>query len=338
MRRLLLLFGLMLGLALPAVAQGGESYLLTQTNNLRASRGLPPYTMDGSLSAAARNQARWMADTNLVNHEQSDGTGPRTRALNAGFPTNWVSENIYLGPSPGPESAWIFWLNSPVHFAGLVSPYYDRVGIGSATGPTRTAFVLVFGNSTGRLLQTGSVNASTGGASAVGGPPAYVVGVDEVGNIKHEVQPGHTIGDIALFYGYTWENIPAMLELNGMTWDDIRSLQPGSVFLVPPKAGTFTPTGAPSPSAEATATASPASRKMTRTKTHAATPSPTPVVTRSIRIGAVPSNIVTPTPVLAPSGREEASSLYPLLLLGMAIVVQVGIIAGASIVFLRRVQ
>ena len=49
MRRLLPLFGLMLGLALPAAAQGGESYLLSQTNNLRASRGLPPYAMDGCL-------------------------------------------------------------------------------------------------------------------------------------------------------------------------------------------------------------------------------------------------------------------------------------------------
>ena len=37
-------------------------------------------------------------------------------------------------------------------------------------------------------------------------PAAAVIriGADEYGNIKHEVQPGQTIGHILLIYGYTW--------------------------------------------------------------------------------------------------------------------------------------
>ena len=73
----------------------------------------------------------------------------------------------------------------------------------------------------------------------------------------HEVQSGDTIGDIALIYGYTWQDIPYMLEINDMSAEDIRLLKPGSVFLVPPKDGTFTPIP---PTAEAAASDTPARR------------------------------------------------------------------------------
>ena len=112
---------------------------------------------------------------------------------------------------------------------------------------------MVFGNASGRLSQAGSP--ASGSQSASPAQPAFVLGLDERGNIRHEVQPGHTIGDIALIYGYTWDDIPAMLALNEMSWEEIRWLQPGREFLVPPKAGTYTPTAPPSPTAAATATA-----------------------------------------------------------------------------------
>jgi hypothetical protein len=72
-----------------------------------------------------------------------------------------------------------------------------------------------------------------------------VVGVDNNGNIMHEIQQGHTVGDIALIYGYSWDDIPAMLELNDMGENDIRLLKVGGIFLVPPYEGTYTPTALP---------------------------------------------------------------------------------------------
>ncbi len=326
------IIGLLFALALSTAAQGGAGYLLAQANQLRASRGLPAYTLDSALSAAAGNQAHWMAATGIIEHRQSDGGGPRERALNAGFPSAWVSENIYLGSDPGPEDAWIYWLNSPVHYAGLVSPHYDKVGIGSAKGSALTAFVMVFGNSTGRL--PGAANGSAG-APAADGPPAYVRGLDESGNIKHEVLPGHTIGDIALFYGYTWQDIPAMLELNGMTADDIRALQPGSVFLVPPKAGTFTPTSAaatPVLSATPSPTAPPTNTATAPTMTPAATQAATP----RLRIGAIATQ---PGSAAASASRTSPGADPPvgeLALLGAAILLQLGLLAGAAIAFIRR--
>ena len=125
MRRFLALLGFILGLIVPVGAQDAASVLLPRINNLRASKGLPAYALHASLTAAANNHARWMADTGEISHYQYDGSGPRTRAVNAGFPSNWISENIYRGASA--LTAWEWWLNSPIHYAGLVSPNYDKI-------------------------------------------------------------------------------------------------------------------------------------------------------------------------------------------------------------------
>ncbi len=337
MKQLLLaLLALMIGVACPAWAQDATSFLLTRANNLRAAQGLAAYAIHPALTAAAADHARWMAANNRVSHFQSDGTGVRARAPKAGFPSSWVGENIYLGSGVGPDAAWNWWLNSPAHYAGLVSPNYDMIGIGSATAGGRTAFVLVFGNSQGRLSQASGSGASSGGSGGSGGSEApanpqrsYALGRDEYGNIKHEVQPGHTIGDIALIYGYTWDDIPAMLELNGMTWDDIRYLQPGQVFLVPPKDGAFTPTSA-APSATATATKL---APVTDTPTASQPPArPTLAATLSLRV----EDHGTPAaPVNSRRGANTVSYIQ-LLLLGMAILVQAGVLGGAALALLRR--
>ena len=207
-------------------------------NALRASVGRAPYALNSALSAAAQDQAQWMASTGSVSHTRPDGSGPRTRAAAYGYPSAQVSENIYGGTNATADTAWNFWINSGIHYAGLVNPNYNEIGIGVASTGWGTAYVLVFGNSGGPSLA--AVSASGSGGGGVSGPPSYVVGTDEFGNIMHEVQPGDTLGDIALIYGYTWDDLPAMMALNQLT--DVRDLEVGSVFLVPPKAGTYTPT------------------------------------------------------------------------------------------------
>lgn len=322
-RRLLALLLICLSLALRPAAQGDASaYLLAQTNSLRGTRGLPAYTPHPALNAAAANHARWLAGNNRLSHYQEDGAGPRARAVNAGFPSSWVSENIYLGSSAGAQSAWNWWLNSEIHFAGLVSPQYDMVGIGSAAAGGRTAFVMLFGNS-----GAGRAPASGAGAPA----PArrsFVLGYDEVGNIKHEVQPGQTLGDIALIYGYTWDDIDAMLALNGMTRADQRRLQPGSVFLVPPPAGTYTPT---SPPPSATATVSPAATSPAALPSATAvSAAPSVMPTRPLRIAPLAS----PPPTGQRAAVAQSGSL---LLLGAAIVLQAAILGGTALLWLGRV-
>ncbi|MEO1443966.1 MAG: CAP domain-containing protein, partial [Chloroflexota bacterium] len=229
-----------------------SSELLNRINSLRSSLGLAPYSLNSALNAAAAGHAQWMASTNQVSHTQPDGSTPRTRANAAGYNSQFVAENIYGGGNASVDVAWNFWVNSGVHYRGLTNPNYQDVGIGIARGDGGAAYVLVFGNSSGtwnnqRLTSNSSASASGGNADAAPPPPpSFVVGLDAYGNLMHEIQPGDTLGDIALLYGYTWDDIAYMMTLNEL--DDItaRELQVGAVMLVPPQDGTYTPTpGAP---------------------------------------------------------------------------------------------
>jgi len=197
------------------------------------------------LTAAAQSQAQWLVDNGCaVAHTHPDGSNPRSRARAAGYSTDSVGENIYCGGMAKTDNAWTFWVNSGIHYAGLVNTRYKEVGVAVGHGAAGTSFVIVFGDPGGPEYvppsAAGSGKSSSGGAPQA--PPSYVVGVDAHGNIKHEIQSGDTLGQIALIYGYTWNDIPGMLALNGMSEADYRKLKEGEIFLVPPKAGTFTPT------------------------------------------------------------------------------------------------
>lgn len=247
-RRAVLPFLMLMALLLTAQAASAQetSDLLGRVNALRASLGLPAYALNGALSAAAQSQAQWIVDNATIAHTHPDGSGPRSRAAAFGYPSAQVSENIYGGTNATPNDAWVFWMNSPIHYAGLTSTNYSEIGVGAAHGSWGAAYVFVFGNPGGAPLSaapgvTGA--ASAGGTSGGGSAPvraSYSVGVDEHGNIKHLVQPGDTLGDIALIYGYTWDDLPRLMELNGIA--NVRDLVPGSIFLVPPKGGAYTPT------------------------------------------------------------------------------------------------
>lgn len=233
---------------MPASAQDAQTDLLGRINGLRSSLGLEPYRISGALNAAAGNHASWMSTTGEVSHVQYDGSRPRDRASAAGYASTWVSENIYMGSDGSPSSAWTFWLNSPVHYAGLTNTNYQEVGIGAASGSGGTAFVLVFGNPGGASAAPRVNVPGSDGEQAASGPPPWVVGVDPQGNIMHEVREADTWGDILLDYGYDWDDLERVLALNGMHMipEDIRSIKPGDLVLVPPYQGTYTPT-APAP-------------------------------------------------------------------------------------------
>ncbi len=331
---------ILLSVANPISAQDVVSDLLGRINSLRTSLGLPPYQLNSALSAAARNQAQWMAETGSIDHYRSDGTGPRDRALAAGYPTNWVGENIYMGSDATPNSAWQFWLNSPIHYAGLTSTYYSDIGIGSYAANGRYAFVLVFGNPSGSLPARSSSNSNSNGSNAqsqpTAPPPSFVVGIDERGNIQHQIQPGDTVGYIAILYGYGWDDIPMLLALNGMTEDDL--LEIGEIFLIPPADGTYTPTPEPP---TATPTPLPPTATFTPTPTMtlpppstfvAVEPVSTATPTPAIRVSILPTATLPPQEELPPT--PSAAGLPPLLVI--VIMVQVGVLVVATVEYLRR--
>ena len=348
MRRLLLAF-LFLTFVAHTHAQDVSGDLMARVNTLRASLGLAAYTWNGALSAAAANQARWMADNNQVSHVQFDGSRPRDRASAAGYTSQWVSENIYMGGMASIDSAWNFWLNSAVHYAGLTNSNYNDIGIASATGAGGQSFVLVFGNSTGawETYKAASSASSGDAASVAAAPPLPIVGVDNSGNIMYEIQEGDDLGTIALLFGYTWDDIPAMLELNQMTQDDIRLLKTGSVLLVPSANSTYTPTPEPTrdpaiPTETATATV---------TATETATPIPTdlppavyvqpsasptrPMIVRTVAPSTQVAIVVTQALQQATTPEPPMQSSPPVWLV-LAIGAQVGVLGVAAFQFVKR--
>ncbi len=349
LRRIVLICLLLAGHAAAARAQDGGD-LLGRVNGLRASLGLPAYRVNAALTAAAQSQAEWMASSGTISHQRPDGSGPRTRAVAAGYPSTDVSENIYGGTNAGPDSAWVFWVNSPIHYNGMTNARYQEIGIGAARGELAT-FVLVFGGPGGPAPAAAG---GGGGSSAPQAPPSYVVGQDAFGNIMHEVQPGDTLGDIALIYGYTWDDIAYMKQLNGL--DDNRTLEIGSIFLVPPHDGTFTPTpGGAAPTATAPAVAA----AQTATPPPTASPSPTAPPTRlaiataaampeviALAPPATPDSTGTPVALAAAAGAApplattsggsitRSSAASPALI--AALLLQVGLLAAAGVEFSRR--
>ncbi|MFW5691810.1 MAG: CAP domain-containing protein [Chloroflexota bacterium] len=314
MRRILLLT-LCFVLLLPASAgaQDVAGDLLGRINGLRASLGLHPYTINAALSAAAQDHASWMADSGQISHTQPDGSTPRTRAQAAGYGSSWVSENIYMGTRATVDDAWQFWMNSSIHYRGMTSDHYYNIGIASASGANGTAFVLVFGNpnTTVRVAPPVTVpesdpynfrgqGSTAAGESAAPSLPPFVVGIDEAGNILHEVQPGQTLGDIILIYGYDWPDLQRVRDLNGFSEPEGRNLTIGQVIKIPPWEGTFTPT-APPPNVAPEQTAEPVSENgQDTTPTSSATPTSTPQPQMTLT-PSVPTS--TPdTPAVASAG------------------------------------
>src|SRR5215204_877381 len=114
----LLLLILVLVFSLPIQAQDPVEDLLGRINDLRTGLGLAPYTLHPALTAAAQSHGQWMVTTGQVTHIQDDGSNPASRAAAAGYHSQWVSENIYMGGLAAVDSAWNFWTNSSVHYAG----------------------------------------------------------------------------------------------------------------------------------------------------------------------------------------------------------------------------
>ncbi len=221
-------------------AQSVSQDLLGRINNLRSSLGLSPYRLNSSLNAAALSHAQWMANTSQVTHIQENGSTPASRAGANGYNSQWVSENIYMGGLASADTAWNFWINSSIHYAGLTSDNFRDVGIATAQGAGGHAFVLVFGVPAGASTVASNSSSSANNQSAA--PALPIVGYDEVGNIQYELQAGDTLGQVLLLFGYTWDDLNAMLDLNGLTEADITALDVGQVVLVPPPQGTYTPT------------------------------------------------------------------------------------------------
>lgn len=132
---------LVVALTLPVLPAGVsdalERAVMNLINQSRSKRGLPPYTADPILAAAARTHCQDMARFNFFDHD-SPVRGHREvndRVLDAGGKDGNFGENLYwcsgLAESKIGGSVLAEWLSSPEHRDTVLSPEYSLAGVGA---------------------------------------------------------------------------------------------------------------------------------------------------------------------------------------------------------------
>jgi len=107
------------------------SYLLAQTDALRAANGLPGYAEVADLDAVAAGQADAMAASSTLYHNP--------QLASAVCCWSWLGENVGYGFSAAVVEAAL--VASPPHLANLLSVHFDQIGIGTARSADGTLYI-----------------------------------------------------------------------------------------------------------------------------------------------------------------------------------------------------
>jgi uncharacterized protein YkwD len=108
------------------------SQVLVLINQARATNGLPAYTLNSQLSAAALKHSIDMGCNNLLQHTGSDGSTPKSRVAAEGYSASSVQEAIYAQPPQyggTPQAAVDWWLNDSFHRPILLSSKLTEIGV-----------------------------------------------------------------------------------------------------------------------------------------------------------------------------------------------------------------
>lgn len=143
--------------------------LFERTNDERRGRGLEPVEWDDQLAELAEEWSREMADIGLQ-HRELDMDLIRDRL--DGF--SGVGENVFSATGPVPAGrAHVGWMESDGHRANLLSPHWDRLGVGVHCAPDGAVYAT---QNFGRTTPTDGAPADT----AQDAPPPEPVARPEV--------------------------------------------------------------------------------------------------------------------------------------------------------------
>lgn len=110
--------------------------VLEQTNLYRKEKGLAPLELDDNLSVYAHIRAYEI--TELFKHTRPDGTNPLDVDRYFEGESGAIGENLASGQATSKHVAQE-WRNSPTHYAAMVNPEYNRIGIGYYYSPETVA-------------------------------------------------------------------------------------------------------------------------------------------------------------------------------------------------------
>jgi uncharacterized protein YkwD len=136
------------GASSPESLSDGE--ILAAINAVRRANGAPAWTYNPRLEAAARSQARLMAQKDTLSHNL--GTTLRERVTAAGY-LGAVGENLAKG-YPNLQSTIEGWLGSSGHRSTLLSSKFTEFGLATArTGSGKLYWAMIAGGSFQAWLQ-----------------------------------------------------------------------------------------------------------------------------------------------------------------------------------------
>jgi len=245
-----------------AAPQFTASDLIAEVNALRASNGLPAYSVNPILMQIAQSHAIYQAATGTTTHYSADGSRPFQRALAAGYPVagdlsrgGFFSENIISSPGMTAAQAVQAWTGDAPHLNTMLSPNLQDVGAGMATSGGSTYFTLDAGLASGSPVSYTPPAGSTLGTPGPAAVSDFMLPVMkstplESGDVIHEVQFGQTLWSLAVEYGTTVEQIRSLNAIDGI---EIYEGQKLLIAKLPtptatqPATVTVTPTGGAAP-------------------------------------------------------------------------------------------
>ena len=147
----------------PSFTASTRDQVVDQINNFRARSARPPVVANPELQAAAQSFAEHMARTAVFSHN-ADGRQPSHRAMQAGYESMMVTENIAYQGSTGNLAQQLvnMWIGSPGHYANLMRHDLTETGVGVAQSPYNGQFyaVQLFGRPASSRFQVQVKNAT----------------------------------------------------------------------------------------------------------------------------------------------------------------------------------
>jgi LysM repeat protein len=212
--------------------------LINAVNALRASHGLPAYSISSILMYTAQSHADYMAAIGDVTHTGAGGSSVTDRLLAAGYPLagdlslgGFRSENITGGAeSKTAQEAINGWTGDAPHLTTMVSPNLMEIGAGVAVANGRVYYVIDCALPTTNVASAGSTQIPGEASAVLPGEDAIPIVVlstpNAAGEVVHEVLPGQTLWQIAIAYNV---KIVDIRDLNGLLGD---SIYPGDTLLI----------------------------------------------------------------------------------------------------------
>ena len=185
---------------------------MAAVNELRASHGLEPYTIDPWIMDYAQEHSQYQADTQTSTHLHSDGTNSLVVGLRenvAGGDYGYVTISVVV------NEIWADW----GHLNTMIGYKSGSAGAGVAVGSNNTVYYTLNVRPSGNADTT----AGTPGIPVVEpNPTAVFIPIitntpSQNGNIVHVVAEGRTLWGIAVSYGVTMDEIRS---LNNMGSDE----------------------------------------------------------------------------------------------------------------------